>query len=231
MKIPSFSSLRNSLKSTSVNESADLSDSPQHETVLDIGAEQLGKTYARAFLGAANAAGVADETIGQLNQIVDEYLAGSPALAEAFASPRVDVAEKCRVIDRLFGGQTHGTLVQTMKVMAERDRLGYLREFRDAVVKLHDESHGRVVAEVRSAVPLTDELRDQVQRQVSAAIGKEARLTSVVDESLIGGMVIRVGDTVFDSSVAGRIEKIGRAASEGFSRKLLQQAEKFSSES
>lgn len=231
MKLPSLSSIRNSLTSNSSNVSDVVSETPEYETVLDIGAEQLGKTYARAFLGAADSAGVADEVIGQLCTVVDEYLGGSPELAEAFSSPRIDVDEKRRVLDRLFGDSVHPVLMQTMKVMADRDRLGYLGQLRDAAVKLHDEARGRVVAEVKSAVPLTDELRGVVIAQVGRAFGKEVRLRESVDQKLIGGMVIRVGDTVFDSSVAGRIQKVGRSASEGFARKLLQQGADFSSDS
>ena len=71
-----------------------MTEAAKHETVLDTGAEQLGKTYARALLGAAKNAGVVDQVIEQLGQLADEYLSGSPQLGAAFASPRIDVDEK-----------------------------------------------------------------------------------------------------------------------------------------
>ena len=85
-----------------------MTEAEKHDTVLDTGAEQLGKTYAQALIGAANNAGVADQVIEQLNQLVDEYLAGNPSLQAAFSSPRVDEAEKVRVIERLFGNYQQG---------------------------------------------------------------------------------------------------------------------------
>lgn len=207
-----------------------MSDAPQHETVLDIGAESLGQVYARALLGATDDAGVSDEVLAQLGQIVDDYLGGSPQLAACFASPRVDEEEKSRIIDRLFGDSVHPLLIRFMKIMARRGRLGYLRAVRNAAVEQHDAKHGRLVAEVRTAVPLDDALRGEVTERLSASMGKQVRLRETVDETIVGGMVIRIGDTVYDSSVAGRLDKIGRAASRGFARQLLEQSDRFASE-
>ncbi len=205
-------------------------DVPQHETVLDIEAEQFGRTYARALLGAAAKAGAADEILRQLGEIVDTAIRVSRPLAAVFASPRIDEEEKVRVIQRLFGDQVHPLLLNFLKVMARRGRLRYLTAVRNAAVAQHDELLGRVVAEVRTAVPLSDDLRDEVSGQISQRLGKQVRLQEVIDDSLLGGMVIRIGDTVFDSSVAGRIEKIGRAATRGFAQQLLEQSERFASQ-
>ncbi len=103
-----------------------MTETVKHETVLDTGAEQLGKTYARALVGAAKNAGVADQVIAQLATLVDEYLGGSPQLRAALASPRVDQNEKLRVIDRIFGDDFNPVLVTFLKVMAGRDRLAYV---------------------------------------------------------------------------------------------------------
>ncbi len=200
----------------------------KHETVLDPGAEQVGKTYARALIGAAARAGVADDVLGQLDTLVDGYLASSDKLAAAFASPRIDEAEKSRIIDRLFGGEFHPVLINFLKVMGKRDRLGYVAAVRTASESLRDEMLGRVVAEVRTAIPLDDHSRNNVISRLSNTLGKQVRLVETVDPSLIGGMVVRVGDTVFDSSVANQIEKLSRKAKDGFSRELLKRFESFS---
>jgi F-type H+-transporting ATPase subunit delta len=203
-------------------------ESAVQSTVLDVGAEQLGKIYARALLGATEAQGSTDQVISELNQLCDEALAGSDQLRLAFASPRIDGDEKCRVIDRLFG-DAHPTLVRFLKVMAGRDRLGYVVAVRDQMVKLHDEMTGRLLAEVKTAIAMTDELRVQVTEQLSTRFGKTVRLKEIVDDSLIGGMVVRIGDTVFDSSVASRLDKLGKAAAAGFARQLIEKSDQFTS--
>jgi F-type H+-transporting ATPase subunit delta len=205
-----------------------MSEAIRHQTVLDPGAEQVGKTYARALIGAAASAGVADQVLDQLRVLVEEYLSDNPKLAAAFASPRIDEAEKARVIDKLFGGEFHPVLVNFLKIMGKRGRLGYVAAVRTAADSLQDEMLGRLVAEVKTAVPLDDATRALVISRLEATMNKQVRLRESVDASLIGGMIVRIGDTVFDSSVANQIDKMTRKARAGFSRELLRRFESFS---
>lgn len=205
-----------------------MSEPIKHETVLDPGAEQVGRTYARALIGAAASAGVVDEVLEQLGIVVDQYIGGSDRLAAAFASPRIDEAEKSRVIDRLFDGQFHPVLVNFLKIMGKRGRLGSVAAVRTAANAIHDEVLGRVVAEVRTAISMDESSRAMVVSRLEASLGKQVRLREVVDSDLIGGMVVRVGDTVYDSSVANQIDKMARKARAGFSRELLKRFESFS---
>ncbi|MCL4154276.1 UNVERIFIED_CONTAM: hypothetical protein GTU68_019542 [Idotea baltica] len=206
------------------------SESSQHESVLDTGAEQLGKTYAHALIAAAEKAGTTDQVISQLNSIVDDYLGSSPQLAAAFNSPRIDNVEKTRVIDRLFGSDFDPVLVKFLKVMADRDRLGHVGAVRKAALTIYDEQRGRVLAKVRTAVPLDDSLRQQISQKLGQALQREVRLQEEVDADLIGGMIIRVGDTVFDNSVANRLDKMARKTRDGFSNQLLQKFNQLISE-
>lgn len=200
----------------------DNSEATKHETVMDTGAEQLGKTYAQALLGAAAKSGITDKIVDQLNQVVDTYLGQSPQLAAAFASPRIDAEEKSRVIDKVFGGDFDPLLLTFLKVLAGRGRLGNVDAVRNGVVSQYDEMSGQVLANITTAIPLDDALRSSVSEQLAKTLNRKVRLQEKVDESLIGGMVIRIGDTVFDNSVANRMNKIAKRASEGFSSKLLE---------
>lgn len=200
-----------------------MSESVSQSSKLDVGAEQLGKTYARALLSVTQAEGSTDQVLQQLNALCDEGLAQNELLRAAFASPRIDASEKCRVLDRLLG-DAHPTLLTFLKVMAGRHRLAYVHAARDAMVKLDDEASGRLLAEVHTAVAMSDRLREDVTEQLNAYFKKSVRLHEVVDPNIIGGLVIRVGDTVFDSSVASRLSKMGDAASAGFSNRLLEQS-------
>ncbi|WP_438811130.1 ATP synthase F1 subunit delta [Rhodopirellula halodulae] len=224
VKLPSLKFLRRSN-----DETPNVSETASHSTVLDVGAEKLGKTYARALLAATQADGSTEVVVQDLNAVCDEALQHNPKLQMAFESPQISADEKCRVVDRLFGGNSHPALIKLMKVMAGRGRLGYLAAVRDAAVDLADEAAGRVVAEVRTAVPMSDQLRGEVTEQLSQRLGKSVRLRESVDADLIGGMIIRVGDTVFDSSVASRLDKLGKSAAAGFARQLMEQSDRFSS--
>jgi F-type H+-transporting ATPase subunit delta len=208
-----------------------MTEAVKHETVLDPGAEQLGKTYARALISAAKRSGVADQVIEQLGRIVDEYLAESPELRAAFASPRINADEKVRVIDRIFAEEFDPILIKFLKVMAARDRLGYVSAVRTAAETIHDEMMGRLVASVRTAVPLNDDLRTQIANHLGSMMNRQVRLIESVDPDVIGGMIIRVGDRVFDSSVANQLNKMARRTREGFSAQLMSRFSEFTSSS
>ena len=204
-----------------------MTEAAKHDTVLDTGAEQLGKTYARALVGAAQSAGVADTVIDHLGQLVDQYLDGSPPLRAAFSSPRIEESEKLRVIDRVFGDEFHPILPMFLKVMASRDRLAYIGAVRNAADEIHDEMMGRVVASVTTAVPLDDALRSSISDRLGSIMNKEVRLRESVDPDLIGGMLIRVVDRVFDSSVSNQLYKMAKRTRAGFASQLLQKFQQF----
>ena len=207
-----------------------MNEAAEHDTVLDTGAEQLGKTYARALIGAAQSAGIADKIIEQLGVVADEYLAGSPQLRAAFSSPRIDENEKVRIIDRIFAEDFDPLLVKFLKVMAGRGRLAYVNAVRSAADTIHDEMLGRLVATVQTAVPLDDALRSKIEEQIGSIMQKQVRLSESVDPDLIGGMVIRVGDRVFDSSVSNRLDTMARRTRSGFSSQLLHRFGEFTSD-
>ena len=207
-----------------------MNEAAEHDTVLDTGAEQLGKTYARALIGAAQSAGIADKIIDQLGSVVDDCLAVSPQLRAAFASPQIDNNEKIKVIDRLFGESCDPLLVKFLKVMAGRGRVAHVDAVRAAAGTIHDEMLGRLVATVQTAVPLDDALRSKIVEQIGSIMQKHVRLSESVDPALVGGMVIRVGDRVFDSSVSNRLDTLARRTRNGFSSQLLQRFGELTSE-
>ncbi len=209
----------------SIDENAKLS------TVLDPAGEQLGKIYARALIAAAAKAGIADAVVADLGVLVDECLSKQPALAEVLASPRVSHGEKERVIDRLFGDKLNPVLVKFLKVMAQRGRLGYVADVRLAAESLQDEMQNRVIAEVRTAVALDDNTRQSVINRLQQNLNKTVRLREIVDPELLGGMVVRIGDTVFDGSVANQIDKLTQKVRAGFSSELLKRFESFADSS
>lgn len=201
----------------------------RRETVFDTGAEHLGRVYAEALLAAATTGGAADQVVDQLVEIA-EVLDQHPHLDAVFSSPRIDSEEKQRVIDRLFASQVHPTLLHFLKVTARRGRLGYLRHIARAADDIRDVRMGRLVAEVRSAVPLTDDLRHSVRARLGEAMHREIVLREKVDPQIIGGLVIRIGDTVFDTSVANRLSGMAKRTRQAFARRMMEHAGRFAEE-
>jgi F-type H+-transporting ATPase subunit delta len=180
---------------------------------FDIKVEVLARIYAKALLGAALEAGVADQVVADLAEIVHDLFNGHPELEGQMldllhANARVPADEKDKVLDKMFGGKVHPLLLNFLKVVTRHQRGIYLRAIESELVKLFEESRGRVRVEVRTAVRLEDEgLIEAIRTGVLKRFG-EPQLIKVMDPALIGGIVIRVGDTVFDGSLATELKRI-----------------------
>lgn len=89
-------------------------------------------------------------------------------------------------------------------------RIPILGEVAQTYTELFNESQGKQVAKVTSAVPLTEELKAKVLAKVKELTGKEAEVVNVVDESILGGFILRVGDIQYDASIANKLNKLKR---------------------
>jgi F-type H+-transporting ATPase subunit delta len=95
-----------------------------------------------------------------------------------------------------------------LKVLAERERLGYLREICAELHVIHDERQGRVKVGVTTATPLDATMIAQLTEDIRRETQREPVLTTSVDPDLIGGIQLRFGDTVYDGSVASELARM-----------------------
>ncbi len=176
---------------------------------IDVGQQQVGAVYAKALLGAA--ASNIDSVLDELQSIVEDVLASNAQINELLASPRIPLEAKVAVIDKAFKGADK-ILVNFLKVVAQHGRLDCLQEIYRSARHLANSSQGRVAVQVKTAEPLTDALRDQVAGQLKNLLKTDVVVEAETDPDLIGGMVVRVGDTVYDGSIANRLQKLRRDA-------------------
>ncbi|MFN9367229.1 MAG: ATP synthase F1 subunit delta [Planctomycetia bacterium] len=176
---------------------------------MDIAAEQVARIYARAVDEAAEAAGCRREVLAELGQIAREVLPGVPEAAAVFASPKVPAEEKSRIIDRLTVGRMQPTTTNVLHVLARHGRLGLLGAVVAAAERLAEERDGRRQATFTSAVPLDAAEQARVVAGVEKALAARLVPRFVVDPAIIGGLVVRVGDTIYDQSVATGLARLG----------------------
>ncbi len=133
-------------------------------------------------------------------------LADSPEMREMISSPRVSREEMRAAIDALAGpmGLAEST-ANTLRLMAEKRRLFVLPQFVAALRARLAEERGEVAAEVVSAVPLSEAQATRVTDLLRVRFGRNIKLSTSVDESLIGGLVVRVGSKMIDTSVRARL--------------------------
>lgn len=204
-----------------------MSESPQHATVFDSGVQYLAGVYARALLNAAEKTGAAEAVSGELDSVLRDVLEKIPNLEATLTSPRVPFADKERILDKAFGGKMSPTLLNFLKVLARRNRFECLRAVRRALRKLLNELRHRVEVEVRSAVALEPETLGRVAGRLKEVLGREVDVEAKVDPNLIGGLVVRVGDTVYDGSVANHLVRLREQTIRKSTDQMRQRSERF----
>lgn len=177
---------------------------------FDSDREQIGNLYARALLGAAQAAGKADEIVAELEAFVAEVLTRLPKVEAILGSLRLRVTPERRVemIQAATGGRMSQILVNTLKVMARNGRGSCIREMARAARRLLNESKGQVEVTLLTAAPVSAQQTQLVTSRLQGMLGKGVVLKTEIRPEMLGGIMVRVGDTLYDGSVANRLEKM-----------------------
>lgn len=176
---------------------------------LDIGAERVAKVYAQAIVEAADRAKCRREVLDELAAIVDDVLGRVPKARAVFASPKVSPEEKAAIVDRIAKGRVLPTTLHALHVLARHGRLDVLAEVVAAARRLSDTLDGRRQAVFTTAVPLDAAEQQRIVAEVSKALAVTLAPTFVVDPDVLGGLVVRVDDTVYDQSVATSLVRLG----------------------
>lgn len=167
----------------------------------------VARVYAASLLDLAASTGNVDDIQQQLRELV-ALADKQPAFSAFLTSPSVDTATRSAAIERLFRGRLEDALVSTLQVLNRKERLGLLPALGATFAELVQEKKGVIEVHVRSAAPLTDAARDGLRKAAATFTGKQAELNEVVDDSLVGGLVVRIGDEKFDLSVASRLRRM-----------------------
>jgi F-type H+-transporting ATPase subunit delta len=176
--------------------------------VLDPGDRRLAKVYAEALLDAAAKRNQMAEALAELDSLIDDVFGSQPEFEALLASGAVSRHHKAEVLHRAFDGRAGETFLNFLFVLNDHGRLGLLRGIRQEARALYDERMGRVPVVVRSAVPLQDDQRERLLQELRQTFGKEPILQAKVDPSLLGGLVVQVGDWLYDASVRTRLDNI-----------------------
>jgi F-type H+-transporting ATPase subunit delta len=178
-----------------------------HETVMDVTVEQLARVYAKAFIGAAGKPADAGAYVEELQSVVDEALDRFPKFEQVLQSSLVSSEQKEDLLGRIFGKTGSPVVVNFLKVLSRHGRLVLLRSVARQAEKLQKERSGLTDVDVRVAKELDDDIENEIQTRVRNALGTKPILNISVDPSLIAGIVVRVGDRIFDGSLKTRLEQ------------------------
>ena len=138
-----------------------------------------------------------------------KMIADNGSLLEAFGNPTVAYEQKQNVLNALIARtKVRPTTSNFLRTLLKNQRLSDLPEVNAKLVQILDERSGIVSAEITSARPVSDSARALLEEKLAEMTGKKARLTFATDESLLGGIVTRIGSTVYDGSVKNQLSRL-----------------------
>lgn len=168
--------------------------------------DPLVQGYARAVFAVAEAEGAlehVEEELFRFARALDDH----GDLRDALTDAAVPADRKKAVLADLLGERAHPQTVSLLGFIIEQGRARELGKIVDSLLQATAESREHALAEVRSAVPLTDDQRAKLQEALSRATGRSIEMKVLVDPSVVGGVVARVGDQVFDGSIRTRLQE------------------------
>ncbi len=163
--------------------------------------------YAAAILEVAGAEDQLERVGDELFRIARAFESSNP-LREALTDPRIPVERKQGVIDDLLGGKSSPLTVNLIGFVVSAGRASDLPAIADRVAARAAATRDKAVAEVRTAIELDAATIERLTAALNTATGKDVEVKVVVDPSVIGGVVARVGDVVIDGTVSHRLQQI-----------------------
>lgn len=164
--------------------------------------------YAKAILETAVSAGKTVQVNDDMKSIVDS-VSGSQELSEFLSSPIISSEVKMNALSEVFANVQSETKM-LFKLLQENKRFEILEPIASQFNRLFDEINGVEVAKVTTAFPITPELETKVLAKIAEISNKKITIENIVDPSIIGGFVLRIGDKQYNASVANRLQELKR---------------------
>jgi F-type H+-transporting ATPase subunit delta len=188
-------------------------------------AGRVAKTYAEALLAVAEERNAADEVGDEIKS-----LAGSDdaVLATFFGTPAVNRVRKDEVIAKAFDGKVTPLVADFLRLLNKKGRLGLIRLIAAAYRSLQDAKANRARVLVESATPLSEKQLDDLRATLGGILSKTAVVVTKVNPDLIGGLIVHVGDKVFDTSVRTKLFNVRTQLLERGNHEIQRGRDRFS---
>ena len=170
--------------------------------------EELAQVYGRSLFEVAREQGKLDELREQLGQLADA-LDENRELAVFFFSPYFSTAEKQQALGRLLDG-ADPVFVNFLKLLIENHRMPVIFRIRHEYERLWDEENRTLPVEITSAIALDEAMTESLGRTIGERAGRKVTLAARVDPDILGGVIIRVGNSILDASIRNRLEQLRR---------------------
>ena len=178
------------------------------ETNPDVSADQIGQVYAQSFIGALdNNPELVGQAVEEFDSFLTAYFDANPKFEEILSSRLISTEDKIDIINRTVTGGSP-MFLNFLKVVVKHERMDCLRAMYRQMYLQYEKMIQRLPITITTAVEISDQEAEKIGQSLIAQIGGNPIIQRKVDPSLIGGVVVRVGDTVYDGSVATQLNKL-----------------------
>jgi ATP synthase F1 delta subunit len=175
--------------------------------------EELAEVYARSLFEVAVEQGKLDELREQLAQFADA-VDQNRELAVFFFSPYFSTAEKQDALGRLLDGADESFL-NFLSLLIENHRMPVIFRIRQRYERLWEEENRMLSVDITSAIELDAATTESLGRRIGERAGRKVKLAAHVDPDILGGIVLRVGNSILDASIRNRLEQLRRQVAQG----------------
>jgi len=170
--------------------------------------QTVSRRYATALADVAISRGEDREVQAEID-LWAAMIEENPQLREIFSNPTIPYDQKRRVLQELISrSRVRETTASFLQVLLKNQRLDQLKNVAGRFSQLLDERAGVVAAKVTTARPIPEEQRNALRDALASVTGKTVRLDFDTDEAIIGGVVARIGSTIFDGSVQSQLQRL-----------------------
>ncbi|MGL5152553.1 MAG: F0F1 ATP synthase subunit delta [Clostridium sp.] len=169
--------------------------------------EYLDRRYALALYQVGQSKGKVEEYLQDLKEICD-LIYNNTEFYEVIKHPQISTRKKKKTFINIFKGKIDEELLSFLLILIEKDRILYIREKYDQMVKIHLENQNKLKVLVKSAVPLKDEELKVLREKLENKYNKTLIIETEIDKSLLGGVFIRVGNDVIDGTIKSKLEEM-----------------------
>lgn len=170
------------------------------------------QTIARRYATALAEVAIDKRVERQVQQEIDAWsnlMEDHSILREVFSNPTIPYDQKRKVLEDLIARtQVSETTTSFLRVLLKNQRLAQMKYIAERFRQVLDERSGVVAAKVTTARPIPEDIKTSLNEALSAAAGRNVRLSFKTDEAIIGGVVTQIGSTIFDGSVQGQLERL-----------------------
>ena len=208
-----------------------MSDTPApaaSHVLADPSAKAVARVYAQAYLDAAAAAGIANP-LEDLTSFHDDVLQPNPQFARLLTSEVTTQEEKLGILERVVAPRASQFLTNFLRVLARHGRLVLLPLILNEAWLEQERREGKRRVSLTSAFPLSADQLGQIVNRLRSSLPYEPVVITETDPSLLGGVVIRVGDTIFDGSLRTRLKDLQFRLRERYLHEIQSGRDRFSS--